>query len=436
VIDRIRHALHARLRPARYAALPRLLANQALDAETLARQHDAAFRAIVEFAARHTRYYAETLAADCDIAALPILEKSSVRARLDDLLADTADRRRVKRGHTGGSTGTPLAFWYDEAKHEFMRAGMMRSYMLSGWRPGQTVLNFWGARQDTAAGGVFGNGLYDAIAAERTFAAHAFSEAQLVAWARQIQRRRPALLQGYASVLAALARAVSANRLVMPASLIGVYSTAEVLTDDARQAMQAAFGCRVFNQYGCREIPNIACECRHGKMHIFTDLVRVESHGDDHRLLITSLSNRLMPMIRYAVGDNGHLSDQRCACGLPFPLLHMDVCRDNDHIVSRDGRRIHPSYFNRLLYGQTRIREYQWLQTAVDRIELNLVAPDKPEPGFGQALQQHLQRDIDSQMTLRVHYLDAIARTVSGKHRFVIGLTHDTRPDTVPPTQT
>jgi phenylacetate-coenzyme A ligase PaaK-like adenylate-forming protein len=33
----------------------------------------------------------------------------------------------------------------------------------------------------------------------------------------------------------------------------------------------------VFNQYGSREIPNIACECQLGKMHVFSDMVMLES---------------------------------------------------------------------------------------------------------------------------------------------------------------
>jgi phenylacetate-CoA ligase len=66
----------------------------------------------------------------------------------------------------------------------------------------------------------------------------------------------------------------------MPRSLIGVYATAEVLTDAQRDLMQQAFGCKVFNQYGCREVPNIAWECRHGNMHVFADLVVLES---EHR---------------------------------------------------------------------------------------------------------------------------------------------------------
>ncbi|MDP1862341.1 MAG: hypothetical protein Q8K52_00365 [Thiobacillus sp.] len=98
------------------------------------------------------------------------------------------DRTQVKVGHTGGSTGNPLALWYDDDKYELMRAGMMRSYMLSGWRPGQKILNFWGARQDVVPGGVFGAQFGDAIAAEHTIAAHEYTEEQLVEWAHFIQR--------------------------------------------------------------------------------------------------------------------------------------------------------------------------------------------------------------------------------------------------------
>ena len=258
-----------------------------------------------------------------------------------------------------------------------MRAGMMRSYQLSGWRPGQKILNFWGARQDIAPGGVFGTQLGEVIAAEQTISAFEYTEGKLLEWARFIQSYQPVLLQGYASILSEVARVVIAHKLPMPGTLIGVYSTAEVLTDSQRQKMQLAFGCQVFNQYGSREIPNIACECRLGHMHVFTDMVVLESVGTERRLLVTSLTNRLMPMIRYDIGDSGRLLDDECACGLPFPLMEMDLCRHNDHIRTSGGKRLHPAYFNRLLVGQTQIRQYQWVQHALDRITLNLVAADR-----------------------------------------------------------
>jgi phenylacetate-CoA ligase len=425
MLEALRLTLHRRQRPVRYARLAGLLAHQRLSrAQILAKQR-ADLAAIVDFAREHVPYYRTRYANIADFTDLPILTKPDVVENLDDLLADDADRSEAKIGYTGGSTGKPLAFWYDEAKHELMRAGMMRSYMGSGWRPGQKILNFWGARQDTVAGGVFGTTLSadwsDFIAAERTIAAYEYTERQLREWADFIRSYQPVLLQGYASILAELARFVIDERIAMPRSVIGVYSTAEVLEDWQRELMERAFGCKVFNQYGSREIPNIACECRHGNMHVFTDMVQLESTPDE-RLLITSLTNRLMPMIRYENGDSGRLLDGDCACGWPFPLMAMGMCRQNDLIRTTGGKTVHPSALNRLLYGMTQIRQYQWRQVEPDRMLLSVVASPALDETMTMELQARLCAEVDAGLTLEVKHVEEIPRTASGKHRFVIGL--------------
>ncbi len=419
----LRSWLHARRHPVRYAELESLLRNQSLSREDLSSKQRRALAEIVAFAAANTAYYAEKFVqAGSSFTSLPILTKEDVAARRDDLLVRTADRAQVKLGHTGGSTGKPLAFWYDDTKHESMRAGMMRGFMMSGWRPGQKVLYFWGARHDTVRGGVFGGApLADFIAAEKTIAAVEYSEAKLNEWARTIQAWRPTLLYGYASALDELARHVIAGPMAMPTSLIGVYSTAEMLGADQRLRMQQAFGCKVYNQYGCREVPNIAWECRLGNLHVFTDLVHLESVGceDEERLLVTSLSNRLMPFIRYDLGDSGRLLEGECDCGSPFPRMEMGLCRQNDLIRTRAGKRLHPAYFNRLLDGLTQIRQYQWVQLDLDRLALNLVASSLSAATLD-TLRERLARE--TALRLEVHYLHEIPRTAAGKHRFVIGL--------------
>ncbi len=424
-LHRLKHGLHRRLRPARYALLEGLLATQAMTREQVLDKQAEDRRTMVRYARDNTIYYREAfagLADDCAFATLPILRKDDVIRRLPDLLAQGADRGGVHIGHTGGSTGKPLAFYYDDAKHELMRAGMCRSYMMSGWRPGQKILNFWGARQDTQIGGVFGAGWGDFIAAERTIAAHEYTEHRLREWAEVVRTYRPALLQGYASILAALARCVVDNRMAMPDSLRGVYSTAEVLDDRQRELMERAFGCKVFNQYGSREVPNIACECRRGNMHVFTDMVYLESQpiGDEDRLLVTSLTNRLMPFIRYDIGDSGRLKDGDCGCGSPFPLMEMGMCRKNDLIRTPGGKSVHPSYFNGLLYGLTQIEQYQFVQETPELIVLSLVAAAPLDAATTAVLRENIRRDVDAGTELRVDYVAEIPRSVSGKHRFVI----------------
>jgi phenylacetate-CoA ligase len=420
----LRPWLHRRRYPERYAQLEVLLRNQTLSRAQLRLKQQVDFADIVAFAAANVPYYAERLSKHP--GEIPLLEKDAVRERLDDLLTRDAEKSQVKLGHTGGSTGKPLAFWYDAAKHELMRAGMMRGFMMSGWRPGQKVLNFWGARQDVAAGGVFGLGSAwsDFIAAEKTIGATEFSAAKLYQWARFIQRYQPMLLYGYASAMSELARFILAGKMAMPRTLIGVYSTAEVLTDTQRDLMQQAFGCKVFNQYGCREVPNIAWECRHGNLHVFSDLVYLESvptEGED-ALIVTSLTNRLMPFIRYNLGDSGRLLDGECACGSPFPLMEMGMCRQNDLIRTRAGKNIHPGFFTHLLDGQKSVRQFQWVQRDLDRLTLNLVASEPLSSATLAALTAKIRLKMEAEVTLEVNMLDEIPRTVSGKHRFVIGM--------------
>jgi phenylacetate-CoA ligase len=241
-------------------------------------------------------------------------------------------------------------------------------------------------------------------------------------WARQVQSWKPTLLQGYTSILAELAQFVRRNSMRMPATIKGVFTTAEVLYDWQRTAIETAFSCRVFNQYGSREVPNIGLQCAQGNFHVFSDLVKLESipvDGED-RLLVTSLTNRVMPLIRYELGDLGRLQDGQCSCGSPFPLLALDVCRKNDLVVTPGGRRIYPSYFVHLLDGQDGIAQYQFVQTGPCNLVLRLVAPQDVAGIVEAALQTRLHTDLGADMIFRVERVKAIPRSRSGKHRFVI----------------
>ena len=429
MLYQIKHQLHRLQHRKRFRLLDALLHNQALGKEQLLLKQKQDFSAIVRHAYCNTPYYHEKYApsiADVsnDIVAesLPVLHKDEVVQHLNEMLAGAIDRQTLRMGSTGGSTGKPVSFYYDQHKHELMRAGMCRSYMWSGWKPGQKILNLWGARQDIHHGGSVRQKYQDFIAAEKTIAAFEYSEAQLHEWAETIRSYRPVLLQGYASILAELSRYIIACNIRMPRTILGIYSTAEVLHDGQRKLMEQAFHCKVFNQYGSREIPNIACECRHGNQHIFTDMVYLESQtiNDEDRLIITSLSNRVMPFIRYDIGDSGKLKDGDCACGSPFPMMEMGLCRSNDLIKTRNGKAIHPSYFNGLLYGQTDIKQYQYIQSELDKITLNIVSSTRLRTDVLDSLQEKLRRDIDDNLLLKINFVDEIKRTVSGKHRFVI----------------
>lgn len=434
MIPRLKHRLHRLAFKERYTYLDQLLHNQALSREQLLDKQQNELHQIIRFASAHTDYYAEKYA---DLVypgktvppaeALPVLRKDEVLQHRDRMVARTLQLDQLRVGSTGGSTGKPLTFYYDRHKMELMRAGMCRSYMWSGWRPGERILNFWGARQDIKSNAGIRKKYLDFIAAEKTIPAYQYTESQLADWAKSIGSYQPVLLQGYASIVAELARYIVDQDIPMPDTLKGVYSTAEVLYDWQRQLMEQAFGCKVFNQYGSREIPNMAVECRHGNQHVFTDMVYMESvhENDEDKLLVTSLSNRVMPFIRYEIGDSGKLKAGECSCGSPFPMMEMGVCRSNDIIRTPAGQHIYPAYFIHLLDGLSGIRQYQFVQDSPDRIKLYVASTHELSDEIIRELQGRVSTEVDEQMKLEVIQADEIPRTISGKHRFVISYAAD-----------
>ncbi len=144
---RLKHALQRRLNRERYRLLDELLHNQTLSRAQLLDKQAQELTGIIRFAFDHTPYYRDKFAAlpDLNPATLPILRKDEVISHRDAMVAQGLDKSLLKIGSTGGSTGVPVSFYYDNHKSQLMRAGMCRSYMGSGWRPGQRILNFWGS---------------------------------------------------------------------------------------------------------------------------------------------------------------------------------------------------------------------------------------------------------------------------------------------------
>ena len=145
---------------------------------------------------------------------------------------------------------------------------------------------------------------------------------------KQLNELQPAMFSGYASALGLLAQEQLEGRLNIHPSI--VISSAEPLSDDNRELIQKAFGVPPRNNYGCSEAGVIGYECNHGKMHINADWIIFEPVDANHnpvpagqlsdRTLITNLANRVMPIIRYELGDRVNLLTEQCDCGITLPI--------------------------------------------------------------------------------------------------------------------
>ncbi|HEX5995314.1 MAG TPA: hypothetical protein VFY84_09260 [Jiangellales bacterium] len=179
---------------------------------------------------------------------------------------------------------------------------------------------------------------------------------------QQLNAMQPTVLVAYASMVRTLADEQLAGRLRIAPRAIDASS--EVLTGEAKAMATEAWHVAPFNVYAATETGGIAAECNHHRgMHLFEDLVISEVVDDHHqpvppgqcgdRLLVTVLSSRTLPLIRYELTDRVRLSTQPCDCGLPFRLVDTIEGRTDDalRLSTPDGSEIqvHPVVFHQVL---------------------------------------------------------------------------------------
>jgi phenylacetate-CoA ligase len=127
-----------------------------------------------------------------------------------------------------------------------------------------------------------------------------------------LQDVKPRYLVTYPSLLNALTDyMLSASRAI---SLDLVLTIGEPLMADVRSKAQRTFGAPVFDRYGAQEVGHLAAECPNcGQYHVSAESVLLEVLRDDGmvaapgqvgKVVVTSLYNYAMPLIRYQLDDS------------------------------------------------------------------------------------------------------------------------------------
>ena len=148
-----------------------------------------------------------------------------------------------------------------------------------------------------------------------------------------------------------------------------------------RDELESVFGCRAYNRYGSAEVGDIAGQCNEAKgLHVFPWTVYLEIVDDDGRLvspgtpgdvIVTSLANLAMPLIRYAIGDRATMiEDVDCTCGRHGQMITDLEGRTTDMFRCQDGTIVDYGSLIELLYFRSWIRRFQIVQHDYDRFEL------------------------------------------------------------------
>lgn len=393
-------------------------------------------RVLLTAAATQVPYYievwseSEKRAANAgQLAELPLLSKEAIRKDHKAFL-----RRDLRPGHcqvayTSGSTGTPITSI--RTIQEVRDSMALREARSAGWAnvsfrlPRATFSGRMVEPQLLSRGPFYRYNL-----AERQVYLSAFHlrPESAAAYVEAFWKHRIQWLTGYAFSHYTLAKMVLEQKLRAP-RMRAIITQSEKVTPEMRRVLEAAYRCRVFEEYSTVENVSFASECEQGKLHVSPDAGVVEilksdgtpcQPGEVGEVVATSLTRRYQIFIRYRLGDLAEWDSDGCACGRSMPVIKEVVGRVEDAVLGPDGRCL--VRFHGIFINQPNIREGQIVQEALDRILVRVA----PTQDFGKSDQQDIESRVKQrlgpQVRVTVETVDQIPRTRAGKFKAVVSL--------------
>ena len=363
-----------------------------------------------------------------DIDKIPVLTKRDIRQHQDLLISNGYEKHKLMEAKTGGSTGKSVYVYFTEECSEWRNACARRNDRWSGWEVGEPKAYVWGNPK-------YPTGLKNRL---RTFLLSpvlyldtmAITKDSVCRFARDWRTAKPTLLFGHAHSLYILAKAVMEHGIdeIKPRAII---SSSMALLPHERVLIERAFSLKVFDRYGCEEVGLIASECEvHEGLHINTDNLYVEYLNEDGsptapgkygRLVVTDLTNRAMPFIRYHIEDMAVSCDKTCPCGRTLPLMKEVSGRIADFLVRKDGARVAGiSLIENTLTRYPGIEQMQIVQHDLDRMTFIIVR----DGSFGEdnlkSLVSSMCDMFGSNLDITFKFVTEIQPENNGKYRFSI----------------
>ncbi len=363
-----------------------------------------------------------------DLHKLPLLTRDDIKKNFSLLTARNFKRAELTIGHTSGTTGSPLEFYYDRRICLVKNVADWRQKRWGGINPGDKLALFLGrvVVPITAKRPPFWRS--NLILNHKFFSSFHLSQENIDKYINELERFRPAALEGYPSTAYIIARFLLSRNKTLP--LKAVFTSSETLFPQQRETIEEAFECKLFDFYGLAERTVFATECSaHEGHHLnmdfgITEILNKDNQpvkiGEMGRIVATGLHNFGMPLIRYKTGDVTALKKKGCSCGRAFPLMEDITTKAEDIITTADGRLISSSILTHPFKPMHNVAESQIIQEDLENIRIKIVKLPEYSDEDSQYLIKELKKRLGVDMNIHLEFVDSIPRTKAGKFRWVI----------------
>lgn len=322
----------------------------------------------------------------------------------------------TQEAFTTGSTGVPTRVVRSSAANLFIAALNLRDHL---WHQRDFSAKYGAMRSRVETGRVDSWWSLETNVAFRTgplatYASRNDPEKQLD-W---LMKEKPAYVLAYPTNLRVLAMLGQETGRV-PEGIRQVISFTQVLPPDVRALIARLWKTKVIDVYSCEEFGPIALQCPlHEHFHVQAENLYVEvlredgqpcAPGETGIVVVTSLHNFAMPLLRYELGDYAEVGAP-CPCGRGLPVLKRIAGRVRNMARDPSGRRFMPWIPFGGWLEIAPIRGIQLIQKTPAQLELRYVMAQALSPGQAARLTAMLQSQLGYPFEIRFTRTESLER--------------------------
>ncbi len=354
-------------------------------------------------------------------ADLPIVTKATLRSKFD--ARQLRDRLNVPGvvSSTGGSTGEPLWYFHDQAALDARTVTGLYCRMRMGWHPGMATISVWGSERDIGKQKTLRGRVSGFLRNDYTVDGYHLGPHTVADVVGLIRKHGSVAMYGFTSMLEFIARYIVENGIEIPRGAVKVaWNGGEMLFEEQSETFERAFGTRIRNLYGGRELGVIACEMRDRleviRPYNFVEIVdrngKPVGPGETGRVVVTSTVCRGTPFVRYEVGDAAMYCGGDCDESGIRAISEIQG-RIAGLLELPNGKTINCIYWNHLLKEFSEIRQFQVVLRRSGTIDL-LLTGDGLSAERESALRNTF-RYVLTDIPVQLNWVDRIPLTAQGK---------------------
>ncbi len=365
-----------------------------------------------------------------DLKKLPTISKQDINPCWDDIIARDSARYKPMHRVTSGTTGVTFQYYNDVNSWGLNWATKIRTFSWGGYHFGRD-------RIATLKGGSMLARAKPSLKSKIWKWLHNYEDLPVVhlsleameSYYQCMVKQKIRFLRGFPSAVYTFAKYIHETHGGLPLS--ATFTSAELLHGYQRERIEATFGTKHIDAYGCGDGMGGANQCEHTKgyhANIETSILEVINAegkdcrpGEEGEVVLTSLHDFAMPLIRYKPGDMAVVGAQKCPCGRTLPVLDKIVGRTSDLLVLPNGRTLNGIAIPFADWAD-RIEKFQLWHTAPDEIRLKIIAKPTLTESDVQHIHSIMIHHLGSGIRFGIDRVDDIPLTKSGKFKYVISL--------------